>query len=511
MTFPFITALPNGSEVLAMRLNTAQDLRWFRRYKLIAVMGMGAVVAVPIEWVIMSMFDQAYSLVAALLCAVGMGTGYLVEHIAMRVTRYQESWEIDFTYENKVKIPRKLTWVCWLITAALMVALAIGVGNLLNLLRIQMFGEPIARETLLIFEVFLGVTLTIAGCIGAYLRPFGFYQIVGLRSLVECVTIFAFVGAMESVYGRFQTVSFFFILCMLIYISSMAIIMNQLHVIQSSYFSPTCHATDELRHAGIKAVGRMLGTCLKYAWLLLAALSLLTFPLRFLTYFSSETPAFPWLFSFPFSGRPVINLIVFILSLLTMIAIILYLCLRVKNPGIDTQLDNIRHFWGYVWHHVKRLWNRIRLGLRLVMLTTPGQYRKKRQDKKEQAEQIKLTYEDTVIVRTRPRALSETVISYGAFSRRLLALPDAKAQYAYAYRTLVGCLIRKYIGIDEHTTPQDIADIVKARTNIRDIDKITALFYASAYAPEAPSPTVNELVALCDVVRAELERERKTK
>ena len=100
-------------------------------------------------------------------------------------------------------------------------------------------------------------------------------------------------------------------------------------------------------------------------------------------------------------------------------------------------------------------------------------------------------------------------MSYHAFSRRLLALPDAKQQYSYAYRTLVACLIRKHIGIDAHTTPQSIAEIVKKRTNIRDIDRITELFYASAYAPEAPAPTTVELVSLCGIVRAELERERR--
>ena len=103
----------------------------------------------------------------------------------------------------------------------------------------------------------------------------------------------------------------------------------------------------------------------------------------------------------------------------------------------------------------------------------------------------------------------ETVMSYNAFSRRLLALSDAKQQYSYAYRTLVACLIRKHIGIDAHTTPSNIADTVKKKTNIHDIDRITELFYASAYAPDAPAPTTAELVLLCGIVRAELERERQ--
>ena len=100
-------------------------------------------------------------------------------------------------------------------------------------------------------------------------------------------------------------------------------------------------------------------------------------------------------------------------------------------------------------------------------------------------------------------------MSYGTFSRRLLALSDPKEQYGYAYRTLVACLIRKHIGIDAHTTPQDIAVIVQKRTNLKEIERITELFYASAYAPDAPAPTTGELVSLCAIVRTELERERK--
>ena len=294
-----------------MRRNTPQDIRWFRRYKAIAVIGMAAVVAVPVEWVVMSMLDRWYSLVAVLLCAVGMTTGYLIEHFAMKISHYQESHEIDFTYENKIRIPKGLTFLCWLITAILMTCLAVGLVNLLNAFRIKTVGESMSRDALLIYGLELASIMTVAGCIGAYLRPFGFYQIVGLRSMVECITVFAFVGGMEFAYGRLATVSLFFVLCMLTYVVCMAIVMNQVHVIQPSYFSPTCHATDELRRAGLRDVRYMLGLCFRYAWFILAGMSLLVFPFRVLTY-KPGLPAFYWLFAFPFWGHPVINLILFI-------------------------------------------------------------------------------------------------------------------------------------------------------------------------------------------------------
>ncbi|MBR2622285.1 MAG: DUF4129 domain-containing protein [Clostridia bacterium] len=483
-----------------MRRNTANDIHWMRRYKTIAVVGMTAVIATVMEWLTLFAAGNASAYLTILFCPIGIGTGYLVEHIALRITRTKESDEIDFSYESKIKIPRKLTFVCWLITTVLMVLMAFAVVTLINLLRIRLIGTPLEHKVLIAYQILLGAILTIAGCIGCYLRPCAFYQIVGLRSLIECVAVFTFVGAIQSIYGASQTVSWFFVSCIVVYMLCVAIIMNQMYVIQPSYFSPTCHATDELRYAGLKAVLGMFGSCLKYLWLLVAGMSLLVFPWRVITC-GAQADAFSWIFAFPFVSRPVINLTVFVCALITLIAFIAYVCLRAKDPDIDRYLSKIKEFFRRVW-----------LSIRLLVVSAPSELRHLRKTKpkteQEDTRQIQTVYEDTVILRPR-RAQREEVVRYSTFSRRLLSLPDAKAQYCYAYRTLVACLIRKYIGIDAHTTPQEIAQIVKNRTNIHDIDRITALFYASAYAPEAPAPTVNELVALCEIVRAELERERK--
>jgi hypothetical protein len=185
---------------------------------------------------------------------------------------------------------------------------------------------------------------------------------------------------------------------------------------------------------------------------------------------------------------------------LTLIGFIVYVCLAARNPDIPEYLIKIRQW-------IRRLWLRICL----VLFSDPSRLRTERKKKQKEAPkpEVKLAYEDTVIRRPPLRREREALMSYHAFSRRLLALPDAKQQYSYAYRTLVACLIHKNIGIDAHTTPQSIAEIVQKRTNIQDIDRITELFYASAYAPDAPAPTTAELVLLCGIVRAELERERQ--
>ena len=481
-----------------MRPKNNQSARWQRCYKLIAVIGLGAVVAVPIEWVSMAMFDGFNALFALVACAICIGTGYLIEHLALWISRKNEQQEIDFTYESKIRIPWGLTILCWIITTVLMIALAWGMGDLVDLFWLRRLGSPISRDTLLLCRLLLATAFTITGCIGCYLRPCGFYQIVGLRSMLECVALFAAIGTLQTVYGE-QPLSLFFVLCMITYALCMAIIMNQMHVIQPSYFSPTCHATDQLRHAGIRSVFGMFWQCLKNTWLPIAAISLLIFPLRVIT-FSNQRSIISWLFIFPVSGQPIINCIVFVGSLLTLIGFIVYVCLAARNPDIPEHLAKIRQW-------IRRLWLRICL----VLFSDPSRLRaeRKKKQKKTSQPEVKLAYEDTVIHRPPLRMERETLMSYNAFSRRLLALPDAKQQYSYAYRTLVACLIRKHIGIDAHTTPQSIAEIVKKRTNIRDIDRITVRFYASAYAPEAAAPTTVELVSLCGIVRAELERERR--
>ena len=485
-----------------MRRNSVNDIRWMRRYKAIAVIGMTAVVAVPLEW-LFSWFLYPYeALFALLFCPIGVGLGYLIEHLGIRLTKFKEDETIDFSYESKINVPRGLTVLCVIVTAVLMFLLSYAVVSWVNELRLRFVGEPFYRDILILMIALLGLLLSIMGGVGCYLRPCAFYQIVGLRSLIECVAVFAFVGAIQTVYGASQTVSWFFVACMVVYMLCVAIIMNQMYVIQPSYFSPTCHATNELRRAGLKAVFGMFGRCLAYVWLLLAGMSLLVFPWRVIT-FADQRDAFSWIFVFPFGRSPIVNLIVYIFSLLTLIGFIAYIILRSKDPDIDRYLSKIKEFF-------RRLW----LSIRLLVASAPSELRHLRKDRAtpegEDIYETQAVYEDTVIARPRPRVKSEGVMSYGTFSRRLLALSDAKTQYCYAYRTLVAVLIRKYIGIDAHSTPQQIADIVKERTNIRDIDRITALFYASAYAPEATAPTVNELIALCEIVRAELERERKT-
>ncbi len=493
-----------------MRPNTVQDLRWFRRYKLIAVIGMTAVVSVVLEFLMLMVAGKSASWITLLTCPVGVGIGYLIEHLLLRLSGKEQSQEIDFTYESKIRIPRGRTVLSCLMTAVLMSVFAYWIGSMLDLIRINVMGVSMEKNMLIAFRILLSAAFIVAGCVGCYLRPCAFNQIVGLRSLVECSAVFAFFGALQAIYGNYG-ISWFFLLCMVVYLLCMAIIMNQIHIIQPSYFSPTCQVTDELRRAGFRAVGRMFGACLAHAWMLLAGLSLLIFPLRILSY-SGQTSAFQWLFSFPFENHAVLNLIIFILGLVTMLVMVLYLCLRMKHPGIDLCLGRLKRFLRYIWQSIKRILSRIGLGFRLALLQKSSDLRKRHKNAKQEApEEIKLTYEDTVILRARPRPSNEAVISYGTFARRVMSQPNAKAQYTYAYRTMVGCLRRKYIGIDDHTTPQEIADIVTARTNIRGIDNITSLFYASAYAPSAPAPTVKEIISLCDIVRGELERERRTK
>lgn len=481
-----------------MRRNTANDLRWMRRYKAIAVVGVACVVAVALELFLSYFFPVVAPWLALILTPVCVGTGYLVEHLALRLTHTQETDEIDFSYESKIRIPPRQTVIACIITSVLLILVACLMIKGYNQYLIGRYGYPMTRDSTIIASAVLGAALAAAGCIACLLRPCAFYQLVGLRTLLECVAVFTFVGGVQTLYVR-GAVSLFFLLCMVAYLLSTAVIMNQMYVIQPSYFSPTCHATDGLRRAGIASVLGMLLQSLKYVWLLVAGASLLVFPWRVIT-FAGQRDAFSWIFVFPFRLAPVVNLIVYVFSLLTLIAFILYVCLRAKDPRIDAQLSKIKAFF-----------RRLFLALRLLIQTVPSEWHRKKHtgDQRVEQEEVRLTYEDTVISRPRPAYPRDTVMSYGTFYRRLLALPDAKAQYCYAYRTLVVCLIAKHIGIDAHTTPQDIAEVVNRRTNIRDIDRVTTLFYASAYAPEAPAPTTNDLIALCSIVREELERERK--
>ena len=72
--------------------------------------------------------------------------------------------------------------------------------------------------------------------------------------------------------------------------------------------------------------------------------------------------------------------------------------------------------------------------------------------------------------------------SYRAFSRRLKALHGADAQYRYAYQTLIGALCTADIGISRTQTPLEMAEIIRNKTTVEEIDELTQVFLNIAYA-----------------------------
>ena len=132
-----------------MRPNTAQDLRWFRRYKLIAVIGMTAVVSVVLEFLMLIVAGKLASWITLLTCPVGVGIGYLMEHLLLRMSRKEESSELDFAYESKIKIPRGLTFLSCLITAVIMSLFAYLIGSILNQIRINLIGIGMEKNMLI--------------------------------------------------------------------------------------------------------------------------------------------------------------------------------------------------------------------------------------------------------------------------------------------------------------------------------------------------------------------------
>jgi hypothetical protein len=103
---------------------------------------------------------------------------------------------------------------------------------------------------------------------------------------------------------------------------------------------------------------------------------------------------------------------------------------------------------------------------------------------------------------TRPRR-----VTYASFSRQLGSLSDLRAQYSYAYRTLVACMVQRNIGVEEHHTPAEACEIVLQKTNYREMGALTDLFLRLVYAGDQTVPD-DELQAAtktaCEIVKGSI-------
>lgn len=462
------------------------EARWLRLYKGIACTGFVAVLIPVVELLVQWSARQFSGMVALCLTPLLVGLGYGVQILFLgRSRRKMRETGMDFSFESrKFRLPVRNVLPALAVSTVIGGSVGSGIGGLLVGILQEECNRQIGIPLLLAVCVMLGV-------IGCLLVPFRFHQLLTLRTMLECVGVF---GVLLGFYiWAGVSVSLLFVLCQMLYFLCFSVVMNQEYVIRHSYSSPTCNASSAVRSAGMRSACTLWLLAVSLLLPVLELATLLVTPFRvFLAV--GRNPTFAELFCFPFPAFPILNAILFVLSVLTLIsgAVLLLLRLRYRR-------EEMRE-----WR--KRLlaaFRRIRKALLRRFLTPYRPKKKHDSGQKQRRESAPLHYVDTVTP-IRPRDPDIACRDYRGFVRQMRRLPNIDEQFLFAYRVLIRTLCTEQKGIIITQTPSEMSKRISEHTNIASIDHLTDVFIHLTYARAERHASVSDLSALCEALQVYL-------
>ena len=452
--------------------------RWLKFYKFLACVAFCAV-AMPYFEILVSVGAGQYAtaftwIASALLFAVGYG---IHKGIRFLFTKGDEE-EFSFSFETKWQFSPPVVMIPSIILGAVAaIGFSFVSGQILEALLYPYYNAEVGFPLLMIACV-------VASVLGSLLVPFQFHQLCSLRTLIECLFALGVPFGIATWAGG--GVNGLFAACVLVYTLCLFILMNQEYVIKPSYSSKTCYATRELRLHGIGRAVELWLTTFLGALLILCFLAVLAIPLRFFI-----TPDMSLVLDFPIKGMPSLNLVMFFAGLIA-IAVISVMCiLRFVRPrSLKYREKAIREFFAKLIGFFLRLRFRRKDRLNDMEFKEVVGERPKKQH-----------YVDTVTEnKTEELQLPK---SYRTFIKQLKALPDINEQYSFAYEVLITELYDAHIGIAKHQTPLEMAAVISRKTNISEMDRLTATFADVTYAKDkVASP--RDVEAVCQILQTRL-------
>ncbi len=454
-------------------------LRWLKFYKLLACIAICAI-AMPYFEVLVSVGAGTYAtmftwIASALLFTAGYGIHAGVRRLFIKPGSEEE---FSFSFETKWQFSSPSTLIPSLLLCALVsIAFSFAAGQVLQLLLYPHYNAEVGFPLMMIACI-------VASVLGALLVPFQFHQLCSLRTLIEC--LFAF-GVPFGIFTFWVNgVNALFAVCVLVYALCLCILMNQEYVIKPSYSSKTCYATRELRMQGIAQATTLWLTALITTVVILGLLSVLVIPVRFFMFIDMNQ-----VLDFPVKGMPALNGVIFFIGVALIPVFAIFAIMRFLRPRDLKYWEKIlREVWGRIMGFFFRL-----------------QYRgKKKYEEMDFKEVIgerpkKTHYVDTV---TQSQAtVRDLPLGYRAFLKELHAQPDLNSRYRYAYEVLMTELYHAHIGIAKCQTPLEMADVIRRKTNIRDMDHLTEIFTAVVYGRNGQAAQ-KDVDAICGILRERL-------
>lgn len=453
--------------------------RWLKFYKFLACVAFCAI-AMPYFEILVSVGAGQYATVFTWIASALLFTvGYAI-HAGIRClfTKGGAQEQFSFSFETKWQFSSPGVMIPSLILGAVVaICFSLVSGQVLESLLYPYYNAEVGFPLIMIACV-------AASVLGSLLVPFQFHQLCSLRTLIECLFAFGIPFAIATWTGA--GVNGLFAACALIYALCLFVLMNQEYIIKPSYSAETCYATRELRlHGMVRAVGMWL-TTLVTALLVLSFMSIFVTPFRFLRFFETEE-----VLAFPFAGMPEVNLFMFFVGL-TLIPILSIICIVrfVRPRGLKYWEKIIKEFLG------KLVGFFLRLRFRRKDRLNDMEFKQVIGERPKKQHYVDTVTETKVKTVQRPKG-------YRAFVKQLKTLSDINEQYKFAYEVLITELYDAHIGIAKHQTPLEMAAVISRKTNISDMDRLTATFADVTYAKDkAASP--RDVEAVCQILQTRL-------
>ncbi len=457
------------------------DAGWLRFYKALSVCAVIAALIAPFsflyQWVGPGYGALYLSLILTpSLVAVGYGIQLLVLG-RKRVDIF--SREMDFSFESeRIRLSPVRIGVACVLSVFVSALISVPISKLI---------VEIYKDTMTPVNEKLGVPTFFVGCaicaiIGCILVPFRFHQLLSIRTMIEFICVLGLPIAFMAIWGGGASVTS--TACVIVYMLCLAIAMNQEAVIKPSSASSTCYPTSALRRAGVWAAVKFWLSCFV---LMLPVLSLISIPVSFFRglLFAGRSDFYYRTFWFPFAGYPTVNCIITSVGLIGLLIWGIFKFLHRASGDFRSWLADFK----------VRLW--IFLDALRMVLGLPDRSRMTGWRRIE-GEPPPRHYRDTVTFKT-VADIPKPPSGYRAYMRRLNAIKDTDERYRYAYRTLVGLLYAESgttsLGLSKASTPLELANALRSRTDLTDIDRLTHVFidltYAEARGAHATETDVN--------------------
>ncbi len=470
------------------------DAGWLRFYKALAVTAVVTVLIAPFSFLYQWVGPGYGALYLSLILTPSLiAVGYGIQLLVLGRRRREEilGGDMDFSFESeRIRLSPVQTAVACVLSVAVSALMAVPISKIMVV---------IYQDTLTPVNEEVGIPTFFVGCavcaiIGCILVPFRFHQLLSIRTMIEFICALGLPIAFMAIWGGGASVTS--TACVIVYMLCLAIAMNQEAVIKPSSSSSTCYPTSALRRAGVWAAVKFWLSCFA---LMLPVLSLICIPVAFFRglIFAGRSDFFYRTFWFPFAGFPTVNFIIMVIGLVGVLVWGAFRLAHRTSGDFRTWLADFK----------VRLW--IFLDALRMVLGLPDRSRMTGWRRVE-GEPPPRHYRDTVSYEA-VAGIPKPPSGYRAYLRRLHTLKDTDERFGYAYRTLVGLLCTEShatrLGLSKASTPLELAETLRSRTDLPDIDRLTHVFIDLTYAEGAAGhATAADVDALCAILADKYER-----